>query len=157
MRSIAAGLLLTLTGASSLSAQVDTTGVRLLQFLPTTTDTVGPSITLRSAVDGREYRFGVEPILTLQDVAEAFTTSVQGTDDLHVAVRLTPVSRERFQDVTGKLVGQQIGVVLAGRLVQVSIIRSGLTGPLPVTHDPLPPTEAAALVGRLNAASDRNR
>ena len=148
MRAIHAFLFLTLTSATLVSAQIDSSGARHLQVLAE----VGVDSTTAVSLTGScgTFLFQLEPVLTLDDVTEVVIEQHGREDGYFVVLRLTEEGSERLKQETERLLGRRLGVVYSGELKVAPFVQTPLEKRFPLNGIPMPLSEAEAIATDLN-------
>jgi preprotein translocase subunit SecD len=116
------------------------------------------------AVSGERVRLAAEPILDMTHIAEAIVSAQPTPRDplsadsrYGVALRLTPEGARRLARATRAMIGRRIGVLLAGELAMLGVVRAELRGPVPLTEPDLTRQRAEALAADINTRPARLR
>ena len=85
------------------------------------------SIVLLAADGSAKYRLG-PALISAADVTRASAKAPRGNAGWEVDIRLTPDASKRFSDITSRLVGRQIAIVVEERVVTAPTVVGRITG-----------------------------
>jgi preprotein translocase subunit SecD len=115
------------------------------------------ALVLQLKPDPTKYRFAVKPALDLHVVARAVASAnLEGGYD--VFVEFTEEGRTRFQDMTKKIVGQHLGIVIDDKLASVPVVQTPLkTARIPIAEKKKTEAAAARLANEINIRIEEMR
>jgi preprotein translocase subunit SecD len=109
------------------------------------------ALVLQLKPDPTRYRFAVKPALDLRIVARALASPNTVGGGWDVIVEFTQDGRARFQEMTAKIVGQHLGIVIDDKLTDVPIIQTPLRAArIPVAQGKKTEAAAARLAAEIN-------
>jgi preprotein translocase subunit SecD len=108
------------------------------------------ALVLQLKPEPTRYRFALRPALDLRVVARAVTSPNPG-GGYDVLVEFTEDGRTRFQEMTTKVVGQHLGIILDDKLTSAPIIQTPLKAArIPVAREKKSEASAARLANEIN-------
>jgi len=108
------------------------------------------AIVLRLKSDSSRVRFAVRPALDLRGVARA-AMSRSVTDGYDVLVELTKDGRARIQEMTEKLAGQRIAIIVDDKLSDAPVIDASLKeARIPIARGKKTEASAARMANEIN-------
>lgn len=91
--------------------------------------------------------------LTGKYLAKAILEFNQNTGEPTVSLQFNDEGAKMFEDITRKNVGKVVAINLDGEVISAPVVREAITGGKAQISGSFTPTEARALVGRLNAGA----
>jgi len=110
------------------------------------------SVVLLAADGSAKYRLGLA-LISAADVIGASAGPPRGNAGWEVDIRLTPDASKRFSDITTRLVGKQLALVVDARVVSAPIVASPITTGEVVIVGGFTEERAKSLAGRLDPRS----